>query len=154
MTKLYCSYDGEYWVDSYPDPDDEWDQGSYGGTYYVTGVSLAPGFKDAYDTDEDISIGDTVYVVYVSYYTGNTFGTSGGHGQIVAATKNDEYALMAQQWCEDMITKYKRRYSSTEPKEPKEPIWPERLPKLPYTEFTGYFEHNQQVRLQEFIVSA
>ena len=86
MTTLYIGYDSTRWEERAPDPDDPWDAGNYGGDYRVAGVFLSGGMRDYHETPEDIKAGDTVHVVYISYYSGSTFGTQGGYGDIIAVT--------------------------------------------------------------------
>lgn len=73
------------------DPDDSWDRPddswsiSIGNTAYLT----APSYPfNQVDTDEDIQPGDDVYLVVVTYGTGDTFGHSSGLKSFELATKD------------------------------------------------------------------
>ena len=146
MTKLYCSYETESHQVRPPDPEDSWDNGDYTGDYWVTGVHLTGGMRDAYESEEEVEVGDTVHVVYVAYDTSSTFGTDGGYGEVIAVTKDAVKAIAAESWTQAEIEafSYNRKRNTLE--------WPEGLPKPTFLSCTGYFEHNQRVRLQSFLV--
>lgn len=146
--KLYLSYDSETHTTRDADPDDPWDAGDETGDFWVTGVSLTPGMRDLYETDEDIKVGDPVWVVYVSYDSGSTFGTSGGYGEIIAVTKSAEAAQAAWGWTEEQIGhKYTRKGKGK-----KDFAWPSGLTEPAYLSCVGYFEHNQVVKVDNFVV--
>lgn len=66
------------------DPEDSWSRDSTEGSCYVTGATIVE--KDGYDTlgvEEDISRGDTIYLVWAEYTTGDSFGSDGGNYELL-----------------------------------------------------------------------
>lgn len=152
MTKLYMSYETESHCVREPDPEDSWDNGDYTGDYHVTGVRLTPGWYDSYETEEEVKAGDTVHVVYVAYDSGSTFGTDGGYGEIIAVTKDSVKAVMVEDWVEqELRLGYDYSFNRDKKNRASKP-WPEGVPVKGYLSCHGYFEHNQRVRIETFIV--
>ena len=76
-----------------PDSEDGWDRGDTETSYEVRGVTLQE--EDSYNAIpvEHINKGDTIYIVYAVYSTGDTFGTdSGGEIELVSVHKTKELA--------------------------------------------------------------
>jgi len=66
------------------DPEDSWSRDSTEGSCYVTGATIVE--KDGYDTlgvEEEISQGDTIYLVWAEYTTGDSFGRDGGNYELL-----------------------------------------------------------------------
>lgn len=66
------------------DPEDSWSRDSTEGSCYVTGATIVE--KDGYDTlgvEEDISSGDTIYLVWAEYTTGDSFGRDAGNYELL-----------------------------------------------------------------------
>lgn len=147
MTQLYCSYDQRSWTTREADPEDPWDNGDDDGSYDVIGVHLTGGYRDAIDSHEDVAVGDTVWVVWVQYGSGSTFGTDGGYGSIVCATKNAELAQAAAMWADGTIIGGYGRKAAASP-------WPEALGdrQCTYEPWNGYFEWGQTVKIAPFVV--
>ncbi len=85
------------------DPDDSWSRDSYDGGAWVESVQLAD--KDGYnhwDTIEDVSVGDFVWVVLAVYSTGDSFGKDGGQCEIFLVTKNREEAYAKKEFLEQV----------------------------------------------------
>lgn len=138
--ELYCSYDQtEHNIGGY-DPEDSWSRDSYSGDYWVTGVYLTGGMRDSVESNEDIKAGDLVYVTYAVYTTGDTFGSDGGRGCIVAVSKNYDIAIQAEKWCNNT------------PIDPIQIPWPPSLPEISYRPWDGYFEYLDSVRTESFVV--
>ena len=145
---LYLDYEtNEYVIDEPEEGDGPWlYQGSTGGHYMVTDVHLSPGWRDCYPTDEEYQVGDEVIVVWVSYSTGSTFGSTGGNGQIIAVTKNVDLATAAYEWIgEDRgyNDPYGRKNGGA---------WPAALGDEPYTNWIGYFESLEAKEMEFFRV--
>lgn len=129
-----------------PDSNDSWDRGDDGGDYTVTGVSLSPGARDYFESPEDIKEGDTVYVTYVVYGDGDTFGRTGGYHKIIAVTKNVTLAEKAQEWAESIRYETRLGVGKTD--------WPSELGTEPYPSWLNYFSWLQSVRMEAFKVQA
>lgn len=160
MTKLYCDYDSRTWLIRERDYEDRWDQGDYDGYYNIIGVYLSSGFREEYESVEEIALGDTVHVVWIEYKSGSTFGKSAGHGEVIAVTKNENLALAAKAWGEASITvRHNRGKKNSYPQWPQElapPVYGDYkyadLTKQDLFPWTGYFEHAQVVKRAIFVV--
>lgn len=156
MTKLYCSYTSNTWSTRDADPEDPWDSGDEDGTYDVVGVHLGAGWYDAFDSPEEVVVGDKVWVVWVQYGSGSTFGSDAGYGSIVAVTKNEDLAVAAAAWAEGTITD--GRSASLRPgRRPDRSAaqWPKELGDTEqgvYQSWNGYFEWGQVVKIASFVV--
>ena len=148
MTKLYCSYISNTWSTRDADPEDPWDSGDEDGTYDVVGVHISAGWYDAYDSPEEVVVGDTVWVVWVQYGSGSTFGSDAGYGSIVAVTKADGIAQAAAAWAEGTISHGRKKSADAPP-------WPKSLgdtDQAVYQSWNGYFEWGQVVKIGSFVV--
>ena len=136
MTKVYLEYRSQ-------------------GDYQIYSVHLSGGMRDQFLTDEEINVGDIVYVTYVAYDSGDTFGTSSGYGFIFDVTKDAQKAGEGARWANDIVAfheneKLSRYRAVSHPMiEPERPDWVS--PHAEYS-FCGYFDSNQIVRLQQFVV--
>jgi hypothetical protein len=100
MLKIVASADTETWTTRKRDPSDSWDNGDTAGR--VTNVrafvdrSSNSYYGDSAVRELDVQIGDTVYAVVADYESGDTFGRSGGHAQVldVFATLEEAEALV------------------------------------------------------------
>ncbi len=75
---IYSSYSEDT---SEVDPEDSWDRPNTATTYDVRGLKLVD--QDGYKrlpVDDDVSVGDDLWVVYAVYSTGDTFGHDEGGG--------------------------------------------------------------------------
>jgi hypothetical protein len=57
-----------------PNEDDQWDRGDSYTDHHVTGISLSFGQSEVIGPD-DVRVGETVYLVYAVYTSGDSFGT-------------------------------------------------------------------------------
>lgn len=73
MTKLIIEVDRREYCTRDPDAGDEWDAGDSAADIRVVAASIANRYYDI-KTEQDIQPGDKVYVVWVNYDTGSTFG--------------------------------------------------------------------------------
>ena len=147
-TELYLDYESSSTEIRSPDPNDKWDAGDSTGDYWVTGVTLEKGWRDFFVSEEDISVGDTVHVVYIAYDSGSTFGTDGGYGEIVIVTKDEWKAALVEEYLEARV-----RGEYSYPKTKNVVTWPKDAGKEPvYLSGFGYFDHNQRVRNATFVV--
>lgn len=147
MTSIYFEYETNiYTIDEPEDSDEPYSyNGQTGGNYQILRASLTPGFRDRFDAEEDIEIGDEVAVVWVSYSTGNTFGSSGGCGQIVCVTKDIDLAMRAYDWItEDNYHGSKKNVA--------QPPWPSALGEEPVRDWVGYFESLESKNIETFRV--
>jgi hypothetical protein len=102
MTKLYLDYEETRLSGGEPTSDETWCE--YTDSYYnweLKEVFLNKDNADWYRREETVNFnvksGDTVYVVWVQYSTGDTFSHSEGHGTIVGVYKTYDEAKEVQQ---------------------------------------------------------
>lgn len=79
----------------------EEEYGDWGSTYdfHVEGVSLTS--RNLYEEEKlgclvDVKAGDVVFVLYMTYDTGDTFGTAKGQGEIIWVFKDANLAMKAK----------------------------------------------------------
>lgn len=67
--------------------------------FRVTGVSLTP--RDRYSEEKlglpEVKAGDVVYVLWMTYSSGDSFGSSSGNGEVLWVFKDATLALRAKQ---------------------------------------------------------
>jgi hypothetical protein len=74
-------------------PDDEWDNGSTDASVNIGSAALVE--RDSYDclpTDEELKVGDVVFLVWAKYGTGDSFGSYGGKYELLDVTKDSAKA--------------------------------------------------------------
>ena len=80
MTKVYTVMEGRYETVREPYPDDSWDNGD--DRYNLSDIHVYT--NGSYSEFEvEAGVGEKVHVVYVSYGTGNTFGTTSSEVEIL-----------------------------------------------------------------------
>jgi len=83
-------------------------------TWRLTGCSLnrsrTQWYQEEVDIDEELEIGDFVYVVYVRYYTGDTFGTHSGCWEILKVLTDPKEAKKLQESVENDTYEGERGY--------------------------------------------
>lgn len=87
----------------------------------------------------DAEVGDTVYVVYVTYGSGDSFGHSSGNLCVVDVLSDRDDANKFGQNLREAIN------------EDKEVDFHGR--KIRFYEFMGYFEHDQRVYIEPFTIT-
>ena len=124
-----------------PDPEDSWDRGDEGG--HVTNVR-ARWVQHADEThyraesfDCPAGVGTTVYAVVAQYESGDTFGRSGGHYQVLDVFPDVEHA-QALATAAEAVSKSQFTLSHNG--------------KDYYVSWTGYFESLDWVRVWPLIV--
>jgi hypothetical protein len=155
MTKIYFEYEQHTWVTDPGDPPEvEWgSRESTDGDYTITSAHLSTGARDCFESTEDVAEGDTIYVVYVVYGDGDTFGSSGGYSEILAVTKDRDLARQAELWVHKPTTVWsEHKHDWSDAKVSDCPGWPDELGKHPYPSWTGYFNWVSKVQLDEFVV--
>lgn len=142
--KVYCDYEHTNYNIGGEDPEDPWSRDSTEGDYYVKSVHLSGGMRDEYETpgDETIEVGDTVYVAYVVYTTGDTFGSDGGYHAPLVVTKDVTIANKALDWARN-IKDYGHCTQD----------WAAGMENKPYPCWYGYFEYVDKFAIDTFIVS-
>ncbi len=81
------------WVTHEADSDDEWDRDSTDGVVTVTKCHLAR--KDGYNhlgIEFDVDVGDTIWLVWAQYSTGDSFGCDGGQYELCSVHKSKHEA--------------------------------------------------------------
>lgn len=90
--KLYVSTDSWCETTREPDTDDSWDRGSTYTSISVDKISTEK-IGEEIQTDEDISIGDTVYIVWAHWGSGDSFGSNyGAYSEFYLVTKDEKRA--------------------------------------------------------------
>lgn len=139
LDKIYINYD-----QLISDIDYEQDNENYKynepGYYRVLSVSSKQPndhYHEQYNINstEKYNVGDTIYVVYVVYESGGTFGSSSGHGYIVYFSQDKENAKMVREWCYDANVKTPDDFERT------------------YRPWEGYFENLTDVVIEGFEIS-
>jgi hypothetical protein len=76
------------------DPEDVWGQDSTSTSWDIEGIALSDkDGSDALPADFDIKIGDTIFVVYLVYSTGDTFHQAdGAYLEVLSFHKNEAVA--------------------------------------------------------------
>lgn len=103
MTELFVQYKArclhrESELERYGSWSEEWD-------FDVTGVSLSS--RDRYEEEKftidfDVKAGDPVFVLFMTYSTGDTFGRATGKGEVLWVFKDAELAKKAKDlWVEE-----------------------------------------------------
>jgi hypothetical protein len=114
-------------------------------TFGVEGVSLN---KDAYfsphefEVPYEVNTGDVIFVLSMTYSSGDSFGTSRGHGSVLYVFKDKNLATEAAKLIRQDEDAYTFNFKTEDGsiKEVRNPA-------------SGYFEHITTVSLQGFIVS-
>ena len=96
---------------------------------------------EEFETDFDVEAGDTVYVLWMTYRTGDTFGHETGRGEVLWVFKNQAAAVEAKAiWEENCRNAYIKFLSDTgEEVQVSSPA-------------SGYFEDLGYIELSEFQV--
>jgi hypothetical protein len=79
------------------DPEDEWSRASTSGSVTVNGATLVE--KDGYDclgVAADLKPGDTIWLVWAQYETGDSFGRDGGQYELLEVQPTYERAIERQ----------------------------------------------------------
>lgn len=94
MTKLYVSFDSYCESTREASSDDEWDRGDSHTSKSLSYVSSTNNnWDESFDSTEDVQRGDTVYVVWGHWGSGDTFGhDSGAYAELFEITKDKEKA--------------------------------------------------------------
>lgn len=90
MPNVKITAETETWVVRQADPDDRWDSGDSAGRVSMVKAEITDepadspgvGYTELVKT-LDVKAGDTVYALVADYESGDTFGRSGGHYQII-----------------------------------------------------------------------
>lgn len=97
MINLYVQYDLRT-VNSYHSGE-QWGDWSAEYDFTVIGVSLTP--HDRWSEEKlglpDVKAGDVVFVLWMTYSSGDSFGNSSGNGEVLWVFKNANKALAAKQ---------------------------------------------------------
>lgn len=92
---MYIHFDveTESWVTSEPDSDDKWDRSSTDGSVSVRSAELSTiNSFDSLPAPEGVSIGDTIYLLWAQYGTGDSFGSDGGNYELLEICRTKEKA--------------------------------------------------------------
>lgn len=83
----------EEWVTREANPNDEWDRGCTDGSATILSATLVD--KDSYNTlvaPDGVQKGDTIYLVWALYGTGDSFGSYGGKYELLEVCSSREEA--------------------------------------------------------------
>jgi hypothetical protein len=83
--KFWYRFNSDSYETSTPDPDDKWDRASTSRTWDPPArVYLRdPAFYESDEIDADLTPGQVIFLVWVQYSTGDSFGHDSGAGQEV-----------------------------------------------------------------------
>lgn len=103
MTKIYYNFDSYSYVTRHSDPDEQWDADDTATTWTAPDSIYLRSPRDYSDTDDlpwEVSPGDVVFMVWVQYSTGNSFGhDDGAYSEVIGWYQNAEDAYK----CRDII---------------------------------------------------
>jgi len=117
----------ESWVTSEADSEDIWDRDSTDGSVSVVGASLVSDNKyDTLPAPEGVNVGDTLYLIWAQYGTGDSFGSDGGKYELLEVCRTKEAAEERKKYYIN-VTDYS----------------------VPWN---GYFEWLQSLNIEEFIL--
>lgn len=109
---LYVQYD-EICTHSYRSPE-QWGDWSESYDFRVKGVSLTS--RNCYDEEKlgclvDVKAGEPVFVLYMTYSTGDTFGRAEGKGEVIWVFKDPDLAMKAKSKFEEENNKRDPEFS-------------------------------------------
>ena len=140
MTKLQINHSRHEYVTREPDPEDGWDHGNTAATIQVYGASLAGRWYDI-ESDFDVKVGDTLYLVWVDYDTGSTFGRACNQVEFVDVFRSEkEASALRDSILKGDIKDYSVKYIN-DGKEKSHDV-----------EWVGYFEGLNNAHVDEFVV--
>lgn len=93
------------------DSEDDWSRDSYEGTVYVKGFNVV-GEKDYHDFPINFDPKNGIYLVYVVYTTGDSFGYDGGQVEFITAYDSAEKAEENAKKIRDHYNQYKANETS------------------------------------------
>lgn len=143
---VYLHLDTNSWTDvtREADPDDSWGADDTSTSWTVNGISLSD--KDGHQAlpaDFPVEVGDTVYVVYAVYSTGDSFHRADGeYLEVLSFHKNSAIA-------------YKNKASAEGPRKDRHDMTIEfdsGAKVQRYCPWDGYFESLDSVSVESFIV--
>ena len=106
MSYLKFDVDVDTYVTREADPDDEWSNDSTDGTVTVNSCTLVN--EDGYNvlgTDFEVSKGQSIFLVWAQYGTGDSFGSYGGKYELCKICNNAEDARIEAERLEN-VTDY------------------------------------------------
>lgn len=130
-----------YIIDSNRDDDDNWEED---WDFYILSAHNRP--KDGseqVEVDYEVSVGERVYVLYMRYSSGDSFGCANGKAEIIWVFKNKEVAMAAKKIWEnanenDMVEIFTDSGKSLKLSNPA----------------AGYFENVSSINLETYIVES
>jgi hypothetical protein len=74
------------------DPHDEWSRASTDANVAVNSATKVD--EDGFNTlgIDDVAIGDTIFLLWATYYTGDSFGSDGGNYELLEVCKTEDEA--------------------------------------------------------------
>lgn len=133
MTTVYFNTKEHNYTIREPYHDDDWDRGVHGCDITLLDARLtAPRYPyENADTEEVIEPGDVLFVVKVTYSTGDTFGRNDGCVDIPFVSKDASLAMEVKEQIQN------KTYDNPQG----------------YNPWDGYFEYLQDVEVQTFLVN-
>lgn len=119
------------------DPDDEWSRDSTDGVVSIIGATITS--KDGYDTlgtDAELKKGDTIYLVWAQYSTGDTFGNDGGQYELLEVHTDKAVADARREMYENLGDNRSEDVGQC----------------VGYVPWLGYFESLDFVQVDEFVL--
>lgn len=141
-TKLFVNY-SSYRTASYHSGEDygEWSESN---DFSLSGVKLSKNdyeYSEAFTLPQEVKEGDRVYVLWMTYSTGDSFGNADGLGEIIWVFPTEELAIAAKKLWEGS-EKYSIDFDIGEGHS-------KTLSNVAY----GYFENQDSIDISSFIVT-
>ena len=139
-------------------PDDDWDQGCTYTDVYVNSIKIAKRWHNL-ESSFDVNPGDKVYLVYVTYTRGSSFGSASGNVVYVDVFKDSDEAYALEKEIEQTYKNFKnpKQQSKRKAKKQEDYYWVDyindgKLKKVYTGSWTGYFETLDNVTVEQFII--
>lgn len=112
MTKIYYTFDSTSYVTRHSDPDERWDADDTSTTWRAPDkISLSKPDTWNFETDDlpwEVKAGDTIFMVWLQYSTGNSFGRNDGeYHEVVGWYQNVDDAIKCQTAIENEDPNYR-----------------------------------------------
>lgn len=114
--------------------------------FEVKGVSIGKPARvvtEDFNINENFNIGDEVWVVYMIYSSGDSFGSSTGNGEVLWVFKTEEDAIRAKEAIKEQERNSSINFNTANGQLVKmsNPAW-------------GYFENVSSVNIEKFVIKA
>ncbi len=156
MTKLVIEDKCYTSVTREVNPDDDFDQGCTHTDVYVNSINIANRWHNLVSSF-DVNPGDKIYLVYVTYTTGSTFGSASGNVVYVDVFKDSDEAYALEKEINQAYDNFKNPKPKKKGKQQEYDYWLDyindgKLKKVYTGPWTGYFETLDNTHVESFVV--